>query len=407
MTQLRSILSGIRTTVLVFGIVLGLDALLTGLVLPDDLFGMVETERLARIHSPRYHHDLAPNRNIEAARWGSLRYSFATNSLGFKDRAIREVPKTSHVKRLLFIGDSFTEGNGFSFDDTFPGLVDQALQADGTGSKATVLNAGVSSYSPAIYYRKVRHLLEDAELSVDAVVVFIDISDIDDEARGVRLDDSDNVVSRGTGAADEAMQSVTLRMRSALKQYSSIYRLLSALNRQRKARLTHANSCTDALSSGRVVQDANFFRTELANPRAQWTWNDALYEDWGQDGLAQAGKNMTRLNGFLATRGIRLIVAVYPWPEQIFQGDVDNRQPRFWRRWAAQHGATFLDLFPAFMDKGASLDVYNMYFIPCDVHWNQNGHKLVAEKFVDLYRSLDLRPDPAKGVEFLGQKVER
>lgn len=395
MIKLRSFLRSARTWVLVIVAVFLLDILLTGFVLPNDLFGLVGTERLSRIYSPLYHHDLAPNRKIEGARWGTSRYEFSTNSLGFKDRATRTVPLTGDRPRILFMGDSFTEGNGFDFDRSFPGRV-EALLAD---REVEVLNAAVSSYSPAIYYRKIKVLLEDKHLGFDEVAVFIDISDIDDEARGVRLDENDAVVSRGAGPAEEYVEGVTLRVRSLLKLYSSIYRLTSALNRQRKSTLTHVNRCLGAISpdSGHTGLDAGFFRASLDNPRSQWTWNETEYENWGKRGLGLAAANMTRLKDLLNAHGIPLIVAVYPWPEQIFQRETNSRQSRFWRRWAKDNEADFLDLFPAFVAGIDPLASYTKYFVPCDVHWNAAGHRLVAERFVALYRSLDGRRVPGEG----------
>jgi hypothetical protein len=44
-----------------------------------------------------------------------------TNSLGFKDAMPRNVPLHSKRKRVLFLGDSFTEGLGTSYNETFVG----------------------------------------------------------------------------------------------------------------------------------------------------------------------------------------------------------------------------------------------------------------------------------------------
>lgn len=44
-----------------------------------------------------------------------------------------------------------------------------------------MLNAAVSSYSPIIYWRKIQHLIEDRKLDFDALFVFLDLSDPQDE----------------------------------------------------------------------------------------------------------------------------------------------------------------------------------------------------------------------------------
>lgn len=392
MTKLQSILARAKTIAVVILSVLALDILLTGLVLPPDLFGLVGTEHLSRVYSPIYHHDLAPSQEINDARWGTSHYDFATNSLGFKDRTTRTVPSAADHPRILFIGDSFTEGSGYNFGLTFPGQVEMLL-AD---QNVEVLNAAVSSYSPAIYHRKITHLLDDIHLKVDLVAAFIDISDIDDEARSLRFDHAGNVVARGSGEADENLLGAARKTRSLLKRHSSIYRLISALNRQRKSKLTHVNTCLRdvAASDGSVTLDAEYFRTALNNPRSQWTWNEREFESWGRRGLELAAANMTRLKSLLDAHGVPLIVAVYPWPEQIFENETGSRQIRFWRRWAEDNDARFLNLFPPFLVGEGPLATYTKYFVPCDVHWNEAGHRLVAENFVTLYRSLDGQRDP-------------
>ena len=48
-------------------------------------------ENSHRIRHDAYHHGLAANRLVEDT-WGGHAYPLAVNSLGFKDRAVREVP---------------------------------------------------------------------------------------------------------------------------------------------------------------------------------------------------------------------------------------------------------------------------------------------------------------------------
>ena len=62
-----------------------------------------------------YHHGLVANGFAPDADYRGHHYVFATNSLGFRDRTVRRVPvhrPPSMRYRLLFIGDSFTEGLG-------------------------------------------------------------------------------------------------------------------------------------------------------------------------------------------------------------------------------------------------------------------------------------------------------
>src|SRR5262249_47112799 len=130
----------------------------------------------AGIPNPVYSHGLAPNFSGEVA-WGEVRYPFFTNSVGFRDAAVRDVPHLAANRRILLIGDSFTEGHGVTFEESYAGLLYRA----GKQQRIEFLNAGVESYSPTIYLAKIKFLLEQG-FKFDEVIVFSDISDVQDEA---------------------------------------------------------------------------------------------------------------------------------------------------------------------------------------------------------------------------------
>jgi hypothetical protein len=106
-----------------------------------------------RVVEPHYSHTLAANFDGEDW-WGGKRYRVRTNSLGFKDSKIRDVPLRVDRKRVLFIGDSFTEGIGLPYEETFVGRFAAAFP------QIDVLNAAVSSYAPSVYYTKIKHRLD-------------------------------------------------------------------------------------------------------------------------------------------------------------------------------------------------------------------------------------------------------
>jgi len=107
-----------------------------------------EQARAARIYNPVYDHGLAAGFDGFDV-WGEARYRLITDSLGFKDTSTREVPLKSASRRILLIGDSFTEGIGQPFENTFAGLL--AQEGAKRSGRVEFLNAGVASYSPTIY----------------------------------------------------------------------------------------------------------------------------------------------------------------------------------------------------------------------------------------------------------------
>ena len=123
-----------------------------------------------------YHHDLKKSFKL-TRHIGDRQFTHNTNSLGFIDASNRTVPLKSDKFRILFIGDSFAEGIGYPYDQTLVGLL--AKQTD--PSTVELLNAGVRSYSPKLYYLKTRYLIETLGLKFNYIYVLIDISDIQDE----------------------------------------------------------------------------------------------------------------------------------------------------------------------------------------------------------------------------------
>ncbi|MBT8421623.1 MAG: hypothetical protein HKN56_07000 [Gammaproteobacteria bacterium] len=312
-----------------------------------------------RQRSDIYHHDLLANVASDSANWGQLKYSVYTDSLGFKSDRVKSTPLLSERYRILFIGDSFTEGIGYEYDETFVGRIANALSGEGID----VLNAGVSSYSPIIYWRKIKYLLEDVGLDVDEVIVFLDISDIQDEAIIWRLADDGTVIDIVGEQPVEQMQ-----QKEGLKGLMKRRLMFSYFL------LNEVHDLIFPASDYYVDQD-----------RSLWTIDPKLMQAWGQDGLERAAASMSKLAELLRSRGIPLTVAVYPWPDQVAKNDLESIQASYWRDWAGQHGTGFLNYFPCFVT-GDVREVLDNYYILRDSHWNAAGHRLVADEFVSTYR---------------------
>jgi hypothetical protein len=316
-----------------------------------------------RTPSELYHHDLRPSASVEDEVWGPRHSPYRTNSLGFRDRAVREVPLHADRPRIVFIGDSFTEGVGVTYESSFVGRVDAALAPRGV----EVLNAGVISYCPIIYYRKVKHLLEDVGLRFEALVVYIDIGDIEDEVT-YKLDADGNVRPRPA----RRVQELGADQRHGGRGFFRFPRLKRFLDRN------------SLLGSRAYVAVERLFPME-GNRAGLWTVDDRLFEAYGREGLDTAREDMDRLRDLLRARGIPLTVAVYPWPDQVLHRDLHSKQVAFWSQWASANGAGFIDYFPRFIDGAPAGQVLDRYFIPGDVHWNEEGHRLIAEGFLEYY----------------------
>jgi hypothetical protein len=372
----------------VLGLVLAF-AFATDVVFTHVYLYLKEKQRQARLAGPRpprtpgpqpslkiknevFHHGLGAFWDGDN-HWGPHAYRFATNSLAFIDREPRVIPLEAPGRRIVFIGDSFTEGSGVSYDDTFVGRVDAALEKEGV----SVLNAAAVSYSPIIYYRKMRYYLAHG-LTFDELVVFIDISDIQDEVI-YRFDGKMNVVWDEVRKAPEedANRRFGAEPQPEPLKATAVGRFLD--------RHTIATARAYRLACRLAVGDP--YGSPTGRRRGLWTVDDRIFAEYGREGLENAAVHMDQLLELCREHGIRLVVAVYPWPDQIVRGDVQSRQSRYWRGWASARDVDFIDYFPRFIDGTPAQQILERYFIPGDIHWNQEGHRLVANVFLDYYRS--------------------
>jgi hypothetical protein len=310
-----------------------------------------------------FHHTLRSNAEFRYQRWGHLRHSVSTNSLGFRDRTVREVPLSSDRYRILFMGDSFTYGVGVPYEKTFICLIEDELE----GESIEVLNAGVVSYSPAIYWKKTEVLLNRTGLRFDHLVVFLDISDIQDEAEFYDTIGGRVVRIRGPVSA----------VRDFLYEYTTILRNLWEVGEE-----VYLWAADDP-DRRRTEEDRRFATNEY---RSLWTVDEGAYSDYGARGVEKAGTHMGRLHHLLREHGIEMTLVVYPWPTQILHQDRDSIQVKIWREWAGERSVRFIDLFPDFIPAGqAPREVIRKHFIPGDLHWNEAGHRLVAHRFLESW----------------------
>jgi hypothetical protein len=350
------------------------------------------------IASPIYHHDLAKNLEFEAG-WGSIRYPFRTNSLGFRDASTRSVPARSESQRILFIGDSFTEGVGVAFENTFVGIIGDELRS----KKINVFNAGVISYSPTIYYSKTKYLIEEAKFEFDRLVVFLDISDIQDDAEYYYLDAQNRVKSTDkvrlwwspqahrdrNSENDQPLR----KLKRNLKENSIVVCLGDLIKDSVEEQLLPRNETAAQNAQVKLtLEEVLFSKYGLTDfpgvtgkVRSLWTVDEELFASYGAKGLRRASENMDRLVDVVRKNGIDITLVVYPWPDQIVNREINSRQVSFWKAWAKERNVRFIDLFPAFISEEAAEATIRKYFIPGDIHWSESGHRLVAESFLNNY----------------------
>jgi hypothetical protein len=296
----------------------------------------------AYISTP-YDHDLAPNANSERV-WGKIVYSWHTDRYGLRigDCAPGESEKDRPA--IFVIGDSFVEPMGSNYEKSFTGL----MACDAARQGKAVWNLGVASYSPAIYFRKIRAVTEKLGLKPAEIYVFLDLSDIYDDANGYHVG-PDGVVT----SSPFRWYNIGQFMIGNFATFRVVYDLY--------------------LSSSLATVGS------LGQDRARWAFDPDLMRKWGRRGLEIAGRNLDEIVAMCRGWNCRMTLVVYPWPDNVMAHDRNSIQVTRWQAWAAARGVRFIDGFAPFFREPADVAVHK-YFIHGDVHFSELGHRLLYDE---------------------------
>ncbi|HNW83095.1 MAG TPA: hypothetical protein PKG52_09410 [bacterium] len=305
-----------------------------------------------RTNSSYYHHGLKPNMT-ERTKWFN-EYTIYTNSLGFLDEKIRDVPLKKSGKRFVFIGDSFTEGVSEPWANTFPGIVSKELKKE----NIELLNAGCISYSPKIYYLKMKYFIEKG-LEMDDLFVFIDISDVQDEIEYAYFKPTEPLF---------LLSDVNLFFYQTSYMYRYVYDRFFYWQENPRHK------------------DSPFWEGQFYPVRHLWSMDEYHYNKWGREGLELSKKHMDQLFELTKKHGIKLHISVYPWRMHILRHDLDSIQVQFWKKFCEERNIDFINFFPGFINVENVEEMEQKWFVPGDVHWSREGLKKMGDLVIDYFK---------------------
>ena len=326
-----------------------------------------------RVADPVFDHGLRPNCAWKD-RYGTYEAPYFSNSLGFRDSRIREVPLIANHPRILLIGDSFTDGVGVPWEETFAGRLEAALAP----KEIEVLNAGCNSYTPILSKIKIRHLVEKVGLQFDQVFLFLDMSDVkdelfyeeDDQGRARLIPYGPFASRAGWGTKVEEFSEISENW------IEPNFVILGALSRNLKLWVRRMTR--------KELGKRGLF-TNQAPPAWILQWEDCPGPEKPvvEAGIQKLKRNIGELAGFLKARGIPLTLVIYPYPYHVERGTTRTSMERIWILWCAQNRIDLINLFPEFVGIGSGPETVAHYYLRGDCHWNSEGHRKVAEALLE------------------------
>jgi hypothetical protein len=314
--------------------------------------------------------------------WGEEAFEVSTNSLGFRDKYKRIIAKESATRRVLFLGDSFTDG-AVPWDETIIG------QLSKTRPDIEFLNGGVGSYSPTNYLSVATELLESG-YKLDLVVVLLDISDIQDEA-AIYQDSKEEYPANLTFIEPqfERMSLLPAIVKYLLENTLFTRSVIQYINKK-------------FILHGFFYLPTSWSSNLFDNPRSAWPYKPqdninslkGAFEGYAplgvEGGIKKAYSKMSKLSALLSSHNVPLFLVVYPWPGQLAHDSQSSKVVSLWRDWCNGNCMQFIDTFPDFFIEKNHCPVefpgcwYNNLFIYGDIHYNTKGNSIVSKKIAPL-----------------------
>jgi lysophospholipase L1-like esterase len=280
-----------------------------------------------------------PN-SVAEGRTEEFAFSYRHNGAGFRDLE-RSTEKPAGVYRILALGDSFTYGVGAAFEETFPRRLEHQLNTVlGGGPPVEVVNAGIPGYWPEAERLMLEH--HGLAYSPDLVLVAFLPNDVVDTHRGgPQIDVATGfLVQRARGGTETPFAWLFAR--------SHLFRGLHASS-------SRVRGWAAGLGRARPIEDVD---QDGAARDAAWVRIEQEY---------------TRMAALASARAARMALVFLP-QKGPWKPDSGDDSERRLARWAAAHGALFIDTKPALRAAWESAPLY----YPIDGHCTPAGYAVIA-----------------------------
>lgn len=287
------------------------------------------------------------------------KYTFCTDQNSFRTFCNNIKTDTKQFD-IAFIGDSFTEGVGLEYENTFVGKITRNL------NDLKIANLGVVSYSPSIYFAKLNYLIEKG-YTFERVVIYFDISDV--------YDDNKKYQFKG---------GKIIRKKSAL---------LSKLQKSLKSALPFLAYSTKKIKeefimkiskNNKVVKSCNYL--DFCHEKSSWTFNNDYF---GSNEINKSLKFMDMTYDILSKNNIKMSVGIYPWPSQIMHDKENSKVVKLFEEFCLNKCEFFFNNFPLFFKEIKTTDrksVVKKYYMKNDVHFNSLGNEKLFLNFIETFK---------------------
>ena len=275
-----------------------------------DLFFNSHFKKNVYEQNEKYLYNFKKNLNVKNYNYGYKNYQLCTNNLGAIDSCDTQNLNINKID-YLFIGDSFVEGLGVQFKDTFFGLLKERNPDN------SFLNLGVSGYSPSIYYSKLKFFYEQG-FNFSEVFVFLDTSDIFDEIYRYKENEKNEITFLLT---NDEINNLLDGKKKIIKDFHTNF----------PGSFFLLNSIIKLLPSFNYLQN---YYLELMTNHTFGEWvngeNNLYSKKKINDFLKKNSLFVEKMIKMANENKSKITFVLYPWPGQLNEGGLENRYNQYW-----------------------------------------------------------------------------
>jgi len=355
--------------IIVFFVIFIFFDILLMFLLPIDIKNKIYDRKSHKIKSYYYHHDLRPNaRWIE--NWGYQNAEIFTNNLGFKDIKIQNIDFKKH--NILFIGDSFTEGVGVEYQNTFVGKIDEKISLVSNDHK--VLNAGVVSYSPIVILSKLNYLINIKNYPITKVFVVLCNGDIHDDLYRYNEINENYIVSHNDFLNIKILVDINNFIKSNTITYQFIKRITPISNLFEDLKTDMPDF--DSYNLSQVLSILN-------NKKDQKHVIDKNeFDKWGKLGLEKSKNYIKQIKNLLREKNIDFTLVYLEEPIFMLNNIKSDFYKNFWNNIALENNINFIFVEDFHKNENDKFKIYRELFFIGDNHFNDMGNGIVAEEIM-------------------------
>ena len=315
-------------------------------------------------------------------------YIVKTNNLGFRDYEVRDLNKNSYY--TIVIGDSFVEGVTLEYKDTLVAQLNKKIQNNNINNYE-FLNAGVASYSPYIYQRKVISIIkENPWLKTDRVILLLDKSDVPDELNYFDpiqrpeyfpVEKEDYNFKYNEDFFKDLKRGDLWRFLSKQTTSGSFLKIVGDVIDLERRNLRDRYKLSRKLGKSFFKissKQVKAFRSINTRKHIANYFQGNLWETKGKKSIDFSIENINKLKNYLNKKKIELLVVLFPWPFEIVNKIPRENYKNYIIQKLMRNEINYVSAYKYFL-KGDIYSNISEYYIYNDPHFNRQGNKILSD----------------------------